>query len=65
MGQCCAKQKLRSVMPFPSNSQIPVTFRLDSPNITKRRIKRTRSRILQDAITPAKFVRVGSRLFIA
>lgn len=49
MGQCSSKQNIKSVTPEPDPSPSEIYIQ-DSPNLTKRRIKRTRSRIILDGL---------------
>lgn len=52
MGQCQTKLNLRSISPNPINlDNVPV--RIDSPNPTKKRIRRTRSKIILDIVSPS------------
>lgn len=52
MGQCQTKLNLRSVSPNPINlDNVPV--RIDSSNFTKKRIRRTRSKIILDIVSPS------------
>lgn len=50
MGQCSSKYSVRSVVPYNSE-QVSEIYIQDSPNLTKRRIKRTRSKIILDAFS--------------
>ncbi len=50
MGQCQTKQSIRSVVPITSTeTNIIENYIKDSTNLTKRRIKRTRSKIIYDS----------------
>ena len=49
MGQCSTKQDIRSVAPEPEPSPSE-NYIQNSPNLTKRRIKRTRSRIILNGL---------------
>ena len=50
MGQCSSKPNIRSVVPY-SSEQVSEMYLQNSPNLTKRRIKRTRSKIILDAFS--------------
>ncbi len=51
MGQCQTKQDVRSVLPDNTSEQQPSeNYIKDTTNLTKRRIKRTRSKIIYDAV---------------
>ena len=64
MGGCFAKQpKINSIMPWPSQNTLSEQY-IQSANLTKRRLRRSRSKIIQDAITPKKYLQVASKLFI-
>ena len=55
MGQCQTKQDVRSVLPETTSEQQPSEkFIKDTTNLTKRRIKRTRSKIIYDAVKGSK-----------
>jgi hypothetical protein len=50
MGQCQTKYSINSIVPYSvSESQLSENYIKDSHNLTKRREKRTRSRIIYDA----------------
>jgi hypothetical protein len=51
MGQCQTKENIRSVLPDnTSQEQPPESYIKNATNLTKRRIKRTRSKIIYDSI---------------
>jgi hypothetical protein len=50
MGTCSSKYDSRSVVPLNTKIIISEDYLKDSNNLTKRRIKRTRSKIIYDAV---------------
>lgn len=52
-------------MPWSSQKTLSEQYIQSSTNLTKRRPRRTRSKIIQDVITPKKYLQVASKLFIA
>jgi hypothetical protein len=55
MGQCQTKQDIRSVLPENNPESLPSEkYIKDSTNLTKRRIKRTRSKIIYKVVTGSK-----------
>lgn len=50
MGQCQTKYSINSIVPYSvSESQLSEIYIKDSHNLTKRRMRRTRSHIIYDA----------------
>jgi hypothetical protein len=50
MGQCQTKQNVKSVIPYNiSESQLSENYIKESSNLTKRRLRRTRSKIIYDS----------------
>lgn len=65
MGACLAKQpKINSIIPWPSKNILSEQYIQNAPNLTKRRPRRTRSKIIQDALTPKKYLKFASKSFI-
>ncbi len=54
MGICSSKYDIRSVVPLNTEIIVSEDYIKDSNNLTKRRIKRTRSKIIYDAIIKSK-----------
>lgn len=55
MGQCQTKESIRSVLPEVTSEQQPSeNYIKDATNLTKRRIRRTRSKIIYDAVKGSK-----------
>lgn len=53
MGAFSSKYSVRSIVPYNFEDTASEVYIMESPNLTKRRIKRTHSKIIIDGLTNA------------